>query len=275
MRRAAAASLVALLLAAGLGAQEFFSQFQRGFRRAAPRFATPASFDGSFTFCRLFYESVRWEDGGQGWWTDYPDADTNFSIRLSELTKTRVSFEPAGTPNHLVVRADAEELSHCPFVTVEDAGTAEFTESEVRGLRAYLMKGGFLWADDFWGPDALENWSAELARILPPREYPIKDIPPNHPVFRMMFEFDRVPQIPSIQRWRMSGGQTSERGPLSAQVNFKGISDPRGRLMVLLTHNTDIADAWEREGEDPRFFYLFSPDGYAVGINIYLYATTH
>ena len=43
------------------------------------------------------------------------------------------------------------------------------------------------------------------------------------------------------------------------------ISDAHERIMVLMTHNTDISDAWEREGEDPRFFYQFSPDGYAVG----------
>ena len=45
--------------------------------------------------------------------------------------------------------------------------------------------------------------------------------------------------------------------------------------MVLMTHNTDIGDAWEREGEDQDFFLQFSLDGYAVGINAVLYALTH
>jgi hypothetical protein len=142
-------------------------------------------------------------------------------------------------------------------------------------LRNYLLKGGFLWSDDFWGEYALDFFTEQLARVFPEHEYRLKDIPLGHPVFRMMFDMNRIPQIPSIQHWRRTGGETSERGPESEQVNFQGISDKNGRLMVLITHNTDIADAWEREGEDPRFFFLFSPEGYAVGINILLYAYTH
>jgi hypothetical protein len=250
---------------------------QFGFRgrRTPPRMATPESFDGGFNFCRLQYEQVRWEDGGQGWWTDYPDADINFSIRLSELTKTRISRQPGGEPNYLVVRATDELLFQCPFIEIEDAGTASFSDEEVARLREYLLKGGFLWSDDFWGTLALESFESELARVLPPEEYPIKDITPDHPIFRTMFPLTSIPQIPSIQHWRRSGGGTSERGYDSARVNFRGIADHHGRLMVLMTHNTDISDAWEREGEDPRFFYRFSPDGYAVGINVVMYALTH
>jgi hypothetical protein len=283
MRRAVTACLVVLLLAATAVAAQDYLQWQRGFQRSAvPRFPTANSFDGSFSFCRLFYNRVRSEYGGQGWWTDYPDADTNFSIRLSELTKTRVSQDPDGEPNHLVVRADSPEIFECPFVTIEDAGTAEFTDAEVKGLREYLLKGGFLWSDDFWGDYALESFTEQLARVFPEmtlpraqRYYDLQEIPLGHPVFRMMFETNHVPQIPSIQHWRRSGGETSERGPESEHVNFQGISDKKGRLMVLITHNTDIADAWEREAEDPRFFYLFSPEGYATGINIFLYAYSH
>ena len=218
---------------------------------------------------------VRREEGGQGWWTDYPDADINFSIRLSELTKTRISRQTGGAPNHLVVRATDDALFQCPFIEIEDAGVASFSDEEVLRLRAYLLKGGFLWSDDFWGPDALESFEAELARILPSSQYPVRDLTPEHQIFRTMFPLEAIPQIPSIRFWRVSGGGTSERGELSARVNFRGIADERGRLMVVMTHNTDISDAWEREGEDPRFFYSFSPAGYAVGINVVLYSLTH
>jgi Domain of unknown function (DUF4159) len=265
---------IALLLVAAAGAQNP-NPWRRGFMREPPRFATPASFDGSFNFCRLMYDSVRYEDGGQGWWTDYPDADKNFSIRLSELTKTHVSRQPDREPNHLVVRATDEALFQCPFIEIEDAGTASFSDIEVARLREYLLKGGFLWSDDFWGDQAWECWKAELARLLPPSEYPIVDITPDHPIFRTLFEVKRIPQIPSIQFWRRWGGKTSERGEESVQVHFRGISDQYGRLMVLMTHNTDISDAWEREGEDQRFFYQFSPDGYSVGINVVVYSMTH
>jgi len=199
----------------------------------------------------------------------------NFSIRLSELTKTRVSRDPTGDPNHLVVRLTDEALFQCPWAILEDAGSAGLSDEEVAALRAYLLKGGFVWVDDFWGTYAWENWTAELARVLPRDEYPIRDLAPDHPIFRTLFEVKALPQIPSIQFWRGSGGRTSERGADSAQPHIRAVADARGNIMVLMTHNTDIADAWEREGEDPRYFYSFSPDGYAVGINVLMYAMTH
>jgi hypothetical protein len=85
-----------------------------------------------------------------------------------------------------------------------------------------------------------------------------------------------VPQITSLQNWRRSGGtSTSERGYDSAIPHLRAIRDSRGRIMVVMSHNTDIADAWEREGEDEEFFSRFSVDGYAVGINVVLYSMSH
>jgi hypothetical protein len=166
-------------------------------------------------------------------------------------------------------------LFQCPFLMIEDAGTVKFSDAEAAGLRQYLLKGGFLWADDFWGSAAWENWLSELGRVLPESKEEVVDIRPGHPIFRMLFQIDKIPQIPSINHWRRTGGETSERGHDSEQVNLRAVLDARGRVMVLMTHNTDIADAWERAGEDPKFFYLFSPNGYAVGINVLLYAMTH
>jgi hypothetical protein len=79
--------------------------------------------------------------------------------------------------------------------------------------------------------------------------------------------------MPSIQSWRRTNGNT-DRG-VSDPPSARGIADSRGRLMVVMMHNTDIPDGWEREGEDPEYFYRFSPDAYAVGIDIMLYAMTH
>jgi hypothetical protein len=90
-----------------------------------------------------------------------------------------------------------------------------------------------------------------------------------------MFPVAELPQIPSIQFWRGSGGESSERGSDSAQAHLRGITDAQGRLLVLATHNTDISDAWEREGEDPEYFYHYSPSGYAVAVNVLLYAMSH
>ena len=266
-------AVVVLLLATGVAAQQ---DFFRGFgRRVAPRFPTADSFDGAFNFCRGMFYSDRREPGGQGWWTDYPDADLNFSIRFSELTKARVSFMPGGEPNHLVVRLTDDALFQCPFLLMEDVGTARFSDEEVNRLREYLLKGGFIWVDDFWGEWAWAQWVEEIHRVLPPEDYPIQAVPADHPVYRTFFQLTELPQIPSIAFWRRSGGATSERGSESAVPQMYSISDRLGRMMVVMTHNTDIADAWEREGEDPRFFYQFSPDGYAVGLNVVLYAMTH
>jgi hypothetical protein len=157
---------------------------------------------------------------------------------------------------------------------MSDAGTAGFSDAEVERLRAYLLKGGFIWADDFWGDEALEHFTAEIGRILPPSEYPARDLPLDHPLFNTMFRITRLPQIPSIRIWRPYH-VTSERGAATATVHFRGVADAQGRLMVFMTHNTDVADAWEREGEDRDYFQHFSPDGYAVGINALLYAMTH
>jgi hypothetical protein len=271
------AALTALALAAGAtaSAQVPWDRFGGGFRRVPPKFATADTFDGSFNFCRVMYRSVWREPGGMGWWTDYPDSDINFSTRLSELTRTPVGRDAQGEFKHVVVRLTDEALFQCPFVVIEDVGTVSFDDQEAEALQTYLRKGGFLWADDFWGSRAWEVWTRELARVLPPGEFPIVEVTAAHPMFHTLFDLEEIPQVPSIQFWRRSGGETSERGSDSARPNVRGIVDASGRLMVLMTHNTDVSDAWEREGEESEFFYRFSVDGYAVGIDVVLYAMTH
>ena len=264
-----------LLVATTAAAQEWFRGYGRGWNRVPPRLPKADSYDGGFSFCRGMFTQYRGEPSGSGWSTDYPDADVNFSVRFSELTKTRVGRQPTGDPNHLVVPLSHDYLFNCPYLHMEDAGTLHFSDSEVERVREYLLKGGFIWVDDSWGSRALESWEREIGRVLPPNEYPILDLTPDHPVFRMMFNVAKLPQIPSISHWRRSGGGTSERGMDSDVPMIRGISDPSGNLLVLMTHNTDISDAWEREGEDPEFFYSFSPDGYAVGLNIVLYSMAY
>ena len=269
--------IVALILSlAASAAAQFGRIFPGGFGRgAAPRFPTEETFGHGFNFCRGIYTSFRSQAGGSGWSTDYPDAELNFSIRLSELTKTRVAFDEARTPKFVTVRLTDEALFQCPQLHMEDVGTVEFSNDEIAALRSWFKKGGFLWVDDFWGTEAWEDWVAEISRVLPPAEYPIVDVPLDHALFRSQFIVSEFPQIPSIQSWRRLGDETSERGYDSETPQHKAIFDSRGNVMVFMTHNTDISDAWEREGEDPRYFYQFSPRGYAVGINVMLYAMTH
>ena len=264
--------ITVLALAGALVSSAVFAQ-QRWLRWEA-RMATPDAFDGGFNFCRVMYRSQRFGRGG-GWSTDYPRADQNLSIRLAELTKTRVSLDGTGSPNHLVVRLTDDALFQCPFILMAEVGGAYFDEQEAARLRAYLTKGGFLWVDDFWGSQAWDNWEQEIAKALPPPEFAIRDIPRDHPMYRTQFQLDGVPQIPAINFWFSSGGGTSERGADSAEVHARTISDAQGRIMVLMTHNTDISDSWEREGEDPSYFRQFSVGGYALAINVLLYTMTH
>jgi len=262
--------LLSLLVAALAHAQ----YFREG--RFPPRFAPDVMPDARFTFCRMMYERTRYEPMGMGWVTDYPYAEINLMTRLSELTKTPVSRDSSGQPNHWVIRLTDRALFNCPFVMASDAGTIGLLPEEADRLREYLLKGGFLWVDDFWGTAAWEHWSTEIRKVLPASDYPIVDVPPDDPILKSQYSMTTVPQITNIQFWRGVGGSsTSERGADSDEAHFRVIRDRQGRIMVVMTHNTDIADSWEREGEDAGFFRQFSPNGYAFGINVLLHAMTH
>jgi hypothetical protein len=157
-----------------------------------------------------------------------------------------------------------------------DVGTIGLSRDEAAGLRMYLQKGGFLWVDDFWGNAAWEQWTREFAKAMPPGEYPIEDVPLTDPLFHTLLEVKKIPQVTSIRFWRAVGGRTtSERGAESAVAHLRAIRDKHGNIIAVMTHNTDVSDSWEREGEDPEFFYQFSPYGYALGIDVLLYAMTH
>jgi Domain of unknown function (DUF4159) len=271
-RVAVAIGAAIVILAAAAYGQGF--RFREGSLPA--RYAPPHMPDGAFVVCRLAYRSVRVEPMGIGWQTDYPYAEINLTTRLSELTKTRVSRDHEGHPNHFVVRPTDDALFNCPITVASDVGSLGFRPEEIDRLRTYLLKGGFLWVDDFWGTLAWRQWSSEIAKVLEPATYPIVDVPLSDPMLKSMFEVTRVPQITNIQFWRGVDGQsTSERGSDSIDVHLRAIRDTHGRIMVLMTHNTDVADSWEREGEDPAFFYQFSPNGYALGIDVLLHAMTH
>jgi hypothetical protein len=261
---------VALLLAVSVEAQ-FGERGRRGGGSRATRIAMAEDFDGRFSFCRIVFRNAFDGDGG-GWSVDYPRADENLSIRLSELTKTPVSLDEGRNPNTLLIRWTDPELFGCPFVVMTEPGGAFLDQNEAAALRLYVQKGGFLWADDFWGEYAWRHWSNELRKALPADQYPIFDLPPDHPLLHAQFD-SHVTQIPSIGFF--FEGTTSERGADSAVPHARGIADAHGRLMVLMTHNTDYGDAFEREGDDPAYFYKFGPNGYSFGINVVLYSLTH
>ena len=275
VRRTLLATLVAMAVAATAAAQIWVG----GYGRRPARFPTETSFGGGFNFCRVMFTSTHREK--QGWSTDYPGADINFSIRVAELTKVQVKMtDEAGEesePDAVVVRLTDEALFKCPFIFMEYAGTAGFTDTEVARLRDYLLKGGFLLVSDYHGTYGREQFDDQISRALPRGQFPIVDItPPNdHPLWRTMFPVQQLPQMASINTWRRTGDVIERWNEEGAPPTARAIADEHGRVMVLMVHNTDLPDPWEREGEDKDYFFRFSPDAYAAGIDILLYAMTH
>lgn len=219
-----------------------------------------------FTFVRVKYNSYR---GWGKWATDYPDAELNFSFRLQQLTSMKTD------PNGLVLELTDPALFDHPFIYIIEPGDLHFSEDEVQALRKYLLNGGFLMVDDFWGEAEWYNFAEEFKRVFPDREP--QELPPEHPIFHCVYDLKEKPQIPSIGvfQYGRSQGITWER-PDAREVHYKGVFDDHGRMMAIICHNTDLGDGWEREGEDPSYFREMSePKAYPLGINIIFYAMTH
>ena len=269
--RILAALVVAVAMATGAVAQRRGGGRFFGYGRIGPN---PA-YDGAFMFCRIMFRQASNGDGG-GWSVDYPRADENLSFRFSELTRAIVSRGADASFNHVVIQlTDEQTLSRCPFIMMTEPGGTYFDEAEAGALRVYLQKGGFLWADDFWGEYAWAHWENEIRKALPSGEYPLIDVPLDHQLFHMLYDVREIPQIPSINFWYGTGGGTSERGRDSATPTVRAISNRDGRVLVVMTHNTDFGDAFEREGDSREYFERFAGAGYAFGVDTLLYAMTH
>lgn len=139
-------------------------------------------------------------------------------------------------------------------------------------MREFFGRGGFLRMDDFRGNPAWRPWERQMELVFPGRG--IVGPPPDHPLFEIVYTGARTPADP-LHPALEAGGRTSERGLESRPPNIRAIPDAGGRIAVLITHDTDIADGWEREAEDPQFLYRFSPDAYAVGVNVAVWMMTH
>ncbi len=250
-------------------------------RRGVPDWKVDEAFkDDVFTFVRVEYSDGyggggrRGRGGGYGGWggrwqTDFPDSDLNFSYRLQQLTSLKVN------PNPIHLRLTDEKLFDHPFLYLIEPGALEFAEDEIVALRRYLLNGGFLMVDDFWGDAEYENFHQQIRRVFPDREP--AELPADHEIFRCVYRLKEKPQVPSMHAY-LDTGLTYER-PYSGdtkEVHYKGIFDDKGRMMALICHNTDLGDGWEREGESREYFKEFSEKkSYPMGINIVTYAMTH
>jgi len=268
------AFLVAALAAAGVATAQRRRGFGGGgFGYRSVKMMTPDDYNGAFLFCRIIFRTTPDGDGGN-WGVDYPRADINLTFRLSELTKVSVTRDERDSYNHAVIQLTDPLLYKCPFIMMTEVGNTYLDEREAAALRDYALKGGFLWADDFWGDYAFGIWAREVGKAFPPEQYPIVDVPLEHQLFHILYDIRHIPQIPSINFWAGTGS-TSERGPQSAVPHVRAILDENGRIMVLMTHNTDFGDAFEREGDDHEYFLKFAPEGYAFAVNALVYSMTH
>jgi len=245
-----------------------------------PQWSNDPEFDRDvFTFVRIRYTSTGggwgWGPGGGRWSIDAPDADLNFGFRLQQLTSLKVY------PREKVLELTDPELFQYPFIYIVEPGWLEFSEAEVEALRRYLLTGGFLMVDDFWGDAEWQNFHDQLQRVFPKRE-PV-ELPMSHPVFHCVFDLGNDKnklQVPNVQTGTESQytGVTWERNHVgnTRDVHIRGLFDDQGRLMVIICHNTDNGDGWEREGDNEYFFREFSEKkSYPLGINIVFYAMTH
>ncbi|MGI9473961.1 MAG: DUF4159 domain-containing protein [Rubripirellula sp.] len=239
----------------------------------------------AFTFVRVKYDSTggyneswyRYEGRDwERWETDYPRAEKNLILRLTELTSMKVSPEP------IVLRLTDDEIFDHPFLFMSDVGWQQLSTAERDALTRYLDRGGFLWVDDFWGEAEWKNFVRNLGTLR--SDWQLRPIPSDHPILSVVYPVKECPQVPARVFYAQSGLRWDppfvHRYPSGGvagvnEVHFVGLFDDQDRLMMVATHNSDIADGWEREGESEAFFEKFSIDSYAITINILVYAMTH
>jgi hypothetical protein len=215
-----------------------------------------------FTFIRLRPENhFKWN-------VDWPDSDLNFPFRLHQLTSLNIDTHSR------TIDITSPELFDYPFVYIVEPGSLHLTEKEVEILRGYLLNGGCLMFDDFWGPSDWQNLRDNLKRIFPDRE-PV-ELELDHPIYHVIFNVKEKPQIPQAEL-AVANRYTGifwEQGAKGS--HFYGVFDDKGRMMVFVSRDNDFGDSWEKEGYDPWFFHEFSEKrGYPLSINVVMYLLTH
>ena len=249
----------------------------------------PAFRADAFCFTRIIYKygkgpRISRTASPWGWITDFPDSDLNLSYRLQQMTSMKVD------PDGRVLKLTDPALANYPWIYMVEPGRMQLRDEEVPILRRYLLNGGFLMVDDFWGQKQWDNFEYEIKRALPEREF--VELPMEHPIFHCVFDL-KVPknklQTPvsllgqfSLHpesdvfgvTWEFDHDDYTPEG--AKDMHVRAMLDDHGRIMVIATHNCDMGDGWEREGEDDGFFHEFSEKrAFPLGINIIFYAMTH
>jgi hypothetical protein len=235
-----------------------------GSRAAAPQIQT-SGVPREFYFSRVAYNGYRGFYRGGGWATDYPKADQIFLSFIDRLLPNLDAYE-----REFVVQLPDPDIRHYPFLYMLEVGGMALTPPERQGLRDYLLSGGFLVIDDFWGTREWMQFEYEIRQVLP--EFEIVDMPIEHPIFTAFYEIEEIIQVPNVNNG-VYGGRTDE-GDNSEIPMVKGIHDEKGRLMVIINFNTDLGDAWEW-ADNPQYPLRYSTYAYEMGVNFIVYAMSH
>lgn len=230
-----------------------------GFERDVFTFArVQYTVDGTHGFGRATAPEDRWS-------IDFPDSDLNFSWRLQQVTSLKVH------PDGRVLKITDKDLRDHPFIYIIEPGRLTFTAEEIPVLRKYLLDGGFLMFDDFWGKREWGAFEEEITKLFPDRK--LVELPLSHQIFHCVVDLPVRPMVPGLPHFLE--GSTTERYD-AEEPGYYGVFDDKGRLMVMVCHNTDLGDGWEREGENEEYFRAYAEKfAYPMGINILFYAMTH
>jgi hypothetical protein len=235
-----------------------------------PNWTNPPAFAKDvFTFARIRRDSHSYYGRGGPWSTDAPDSDLNLSYRLQQVTSMAVD------PDGRFLRLTDKDLADYPFIYMVEPGTLYLSNQEAEALRNYLLNGGFLMLDDFWGEREWDNLEGEMRKVFPDRNFVELEL--DHPVYHCVFQIKRKGQVPNVEMGTQSEytGVTWER-PDAREVHHRAIFDDKKRMMVIATHNTDNGDGWEWEGDNHYYFEHFSEKiAYPLAINIIFYSMTH
>jgi len=230
---------------------------------------------GEWTFGRLMFPpgpndgyAGRFDgDFRQGlslWTQDYPRADRHFSQAVRRLT--RISLRSVEQP---ILLEDGDDVYNWPWLYAVQVGEWGLTEGEGKVLRDYLLRGGFFMADDFHGDYEWEMFLKRIRFVFPDR--PIVEIPDDDPIFHTVFDLNDRFQIPGAAHLYQGCKNCREGG---AGAHWRGIYDDKGRVMVAISYNSDVGDAWEF-ADDPTYPEKFSGLAIRVGVNYVVYAMTH
>ncbi|HUA83649.1 MAG TPA: DUF4159 domain-containing protein [Bryobacteraceae bacterium] len=229
------------------------------------RLMYPQHPDARFGGRRWRFGESDWREGGTSWTQDYPRADRHFAMAVRRLTL--VNARSVEQPVNL---DDGDDVYNWPWLVAGEMGDWLLTDQQCAKLRDYLLRGGFLYLDDFWGPEEWARFDESMRRVFPDRE--IVEIDNKDPIFHTVYDLDDRYQI--LGQWAL-GWRGGMRDRVTGTVaQWKGIYDDHGRLMVAMSFNSDVGDSWEW-ADDPRYPEKYSALGMRIGVNYVVYAMTH